>query len=799
MGAFSAALGAVGSDPVWLVRRAREALLAGSGRSGVVVAVDDAHLLDELSATLVHHLVLRREATVVLTVRSGESAPDAVTALWKDGHLRRLELQPLSLDVTAVLLEEVLGGPISSTSARSLWTITRGNALYLQQLVDGELEAGRLEQIAEVWRWSGRPQLSPGLAEVMHARIGRLSDVQRDVVELLAFGEPLGVPLLTGLTTAEAVEQTESRGLIDVFPDGRRLQARLAHPLYGELQRGRCGQVRARRLRGRIATAVAGTGSRRAEDTLRRATLALDSDLTPDAALLTRAAERAAELSDPGLSERLARAAIAAGGGVPARLALCDALLGLEPLQAVHAELTALAALVRDDLERTRVAAHLTATLFFGLARPAEAEAALRAAQDAVVDPACRLVLAGIQSVLDAVLCRPERAVATAQDVLASPLSADPMALTYACWGLVTARGGLGRLDGLDDAVRRVDAASNQFDAAHYRVGGIGSGWTRALRLAGLLAQAEQEARGYLERYQDAGGLPPQISAVVYGLVTLDQGLVRSAERRFREAGVELRSMHPAWSYVAALSLALALGMAGDSTSARHACAEAEALRHPSLVFREPDGVLATAWLAAAEGSVGEARALARQAAQLAASLSQPAMEVVALHTTVCFGDRTVSGRLAALATEVDGPRAQAAASHAAALCADDGDGLQTVSAQLEDMGALLLAADAAAQAATAYAQRARKGSAQIAAIRAHRLAKACEGARTPALAAIDAPQALTSREREIVTLAAQGLSNRAIAKRLVVSVRTVENHLYRASVKLGTNDRTEFAVLLRG
>jgi DNA-binding NarL/FixJ family response regulator len=57
----------------------------------------------------------------------------------------------------------------------------------------------------------------------------------------------------------------------------------------------------------------------------------------------------------------------------------------------------------------------------------------------------------------------------------------------------------------------------------------------------------------------------------------------------------------------------------------------------------------------------------------------------------------------------------------------------------------------------------------------------------------------LTSREREIVTLAASGLSNRQIAQRLVISVRTVENHLYRASTKLGTTDRAELATLLHG
>jgi hypothetical protein len=50
LGAFAALLETVGGDPAQVLRRATEALVAGAGRAGVVVAVDDAHLLDELSA-----------------------------------------------------------------------------------------------------------------------------------------------------------------------------------------------------------------------------------------------------------------------------------------------------------------------------------------------------------------------------------------------------------------------------------------------------------------------------------------------------------------------------------------------------------------------------------------------------------------------------------------------------------------------------------------------------------------------------------------------------------------------------
>jgi DNA-binding CsgD family transcriptional regulator len=55
----------------------------------------------------------------------------------------------------------------------------------------------------------------------------------------------------------------------------------------------------------------------------------------------------------------------------------------------------------------------------------------------------------------------------------------------------------------------------------------------------------------------------------------------------------------------------------------------------------------------------------------------------------------------------------------------------------------------------------------------------------------------LTDREREIVMLIGEGLSNQTIAERLTLSVRTVESHIYRAMGKTGTATREELAGLL--
>ena len=52
--------------------------------------------------------------------------------------------------------------------------------------------------------------------------------------------------------------------------------------------------------------------------------------------------------------------------------------------------------------------------------------------------------------------------------------------------------------------------------------------------------------------------------------------------------------------------------------------------------------------------------------------------------------------------------------------------------------------------------------------------------------------ETLTEREREILDLLAQGLSNKMIAAQLYVSVRTVEGHLANIYSRLGVHSRTE-------
>jgi DNA-binding NarL/FixJ family response regulator len=54
----------------------------------------------------------------------------------------------------------------------------------------------------------------------------------------------------------------------------------------------------------------------------------------------------------------------------------------------------------------------------------------------------------------------------------------------------------------------------------------------------------------------------------------------------------------------------------------------------------------------------------------------------------------------------------------------------------------------------------------------------------------------LTGREREIVALVGEGLSNDEIAARLVVSPATAKTHVSRAMIKLGVRDRAQLVVV---
>src|SRR5262249_6471659 len=143
-----------------------------------------------------------------------EAISPAVQDVWRSGPFERLYLQPLSADESAALLCAALGGPVEPVTARRLWMLTRGNALYLHHIVEQEVSDGRLVEGHGYGRWSGEPVVAPALIELIESRIGALPPAIGAVIDALAVGEPIELGPLARITDPAAVEGADVRGLI---------------------------------------------------------------------------------------------------------------------------------------------------------------------------------------------------------------------------------------------------------------------------------------------------------------------------------------------------------------------------------------------------------------------------------------------------------------------------------------------------------------------------------------------------------------------------------------------------------
>lgn len=793
LGTFARWVGTSDADSVALVGRVLEGLTSASDGRPVLVCVDDAHLLDGLSGFVLQQIVQRRAAKLLLTVRTGMPIPAEVLTACDRGRFERLDLQPLSRDESAQLLTAALGGPLDADAARRLWRLTRGNVLYLRNIVEQEVTQGRLACRDGCWQWTGDPVMPPGLVELIETRIGALPPAVSEVVDVLAVAEPIQLDRLTAITDAESVAAAESRGLITI--DSADREVRVAHPLYAEVRRNRAPGARLRRLRGLVANALADRDDRDAmRVVVRRATLMLDSDLPPDPELLTRAAQGAVWLSDLVLADRLAQGAIAAGADAEANFIRAHALSWLSRGEESNAELDAIdtAELTADG--RARLAFLRASNMLWSLADPTGAK---RYIDDAAADiPAgSRAAIDAFYTVYWAAMGDPGRAGAASGGLDLDALPAIVGAVT--AWAVAASSGDAGRADEAVTAAHvgyRITDSS--FDAAHTRFV-IADAHIGALLLAGRIGEAREEAEQLRRRAAERPGAAPLFGAALAGRAAAAAGalgvaaeLLDPAVEMMRAAG-ETNGFGYRFHLPRVTALAIR-GLAGDA-----ALAELDDCRHASWRYLTYEHALVRAWVAATQGAVSEAVEIALAAADTAAANGQLAAEVWCLQIAAQFGDHSRTLRLDELTGLVEGPRVAAAAALSRALARDDGDGLATVSIAFENFGDLVAAADAAGLAAAAYRRRDMRGSAMASAARATALAESCGGAATPALLAAAERLPLTDREREIAMLIGAGLSSRAIAERLRLSVRTVEGHIYRAMAKTGVSTRAELIALL--
>jgi len=785
-----------------VLREATEAVLALAGDGRLVLFVDDAHELDEASAALLLQLALSDRTFLVVTMRSDQPAPDPVVLLWKDEILGRIDLQPLGAKDTARLIAGALGGAVEGTTVQGLWSASGGNALFLRELIVAGTESGRLEEQHGIWRLHGPPSPSPRLVELVELRLGALDDDERAGLEVVSVGEPLGFAELDLLSERAVVDRLERRGLVEVMAEGHRRQVRMAHPLYGEVVRSSLPSGRRETVCRGLADAFEGAGARRREDALRVALWRLEGGGGGhDAELLLDAAEQANYRFEFALTKTLAQAAWDAGGGAEAGHLLGETLDSLGDHEGAEEILRAAESRVTTEFEGAMVAKARSSNLFRGLNRIEEAEAVALSAERTLTDDDLRQEMVGHRATNALLSGDLELAVE-----LAGPLleRADDRAFAQGALAAAPALALMGR------TTKAIEVADRAFAARlalgdQVQMAGPGVYLTaRALALteAGRLLEAEGTAQAGYD-----GAVEQQIPegqgwfTVLLGLVCARQGRPQTAARWHREAAVIWDDLnHPAarWGFG---GLAMALALVGDIDGAESALSDLDA--EPATVMRMMDVEIdrGRAWVAWVRGEHGRALSLLRATADDALERSHLVHAVGALHDIARLGepDEALVEELAALAERVDGELTPVRVAHVAAMVKGDAEALDDVSNAFEALGAILFAAEAATASAVLHGRAGLKRKASAAAQRAATLAERCEGARTPGLAVGERADAvaLTRREREVAVLAARGMASREIAGTLVVSTRTVENHLQRAYEKLGVRGRPELAEAL--
>ncbi len=794
-------------DPGAVLDRVVEHVRELGDGARVVVHVDDVDQLDVVSVDLLARLWRDGLVVVVATQRTGTPTPGVLMTEQRRGGVLRIDLGDLPRASVSSLLHHVLRGPVSAGAEHALWDVSQGNPLYLRELVTSAVLAGRLAPIDGVWVLDGALDVSGGLAGLVAERIGHLDGDERDLVELLALCAPLGVDELATHARLDVLESLEASGVIRVSADRRRQLVTLAHPVHVQVLRGSLPRLKARRL---LLDQVARTeahGSRRRDDVLRVAAWRLDATGTADPRLLLAGAELARTSHDYLQVERLARAAVLLEPDAGASALLGEALYEQGRFDEADSVFRAAAESLGADRASeaaVRIALMHGIVMFFGLGRPdsaleqlAEASAAVTSAGLPAAEAAERTAV--LDSMRALLLTQGGRS-REALDVLPEAPPSDPaMRAVHArahAWGHL-------RTGDAEAAAETALAAWEEGIREDVPAGLLHpAGDLMVAALAHLELGQPEEARALAAKGRDvaiAQGVPFQAAWLAWAVATVDlvTGYAEDAEAAFRElAATSGRGGFGQVEHLAALGMAECRALTGDAAGAHAWVDRADALPPVAPAFG-PATVVAKAWLVNADGDTRRAAEIVREAGLELAERRELREAAVLLDEAVMWGDRDAAEALLGFIDDVPTAVGRARALRARALLSGTPTDRMEAAEGFADCGFVHSAATEAAQAAQALRADGDPRAAAAAEARARAWADLSPGIRIDGLGETAGAALLTPREREIASLVARGRSSKEVATDLVLSVRTIDNHLANVYAKLGIAGRAQVAAAL--
>lgn len=736
-----------------------------------VVVLDDLHRADDATLLALHELVDR--APLVLTGRHRGVTPARFAALDRIGLVH--DLAPLDADAVRAMAGD---HPLAEAAGGNPWLLSRLAA------------PDRAEQVTA---WATELAWPDGTL----LRYAALLPEPVTVDELAAVTELTAAEVLTGLGRLRGL------GLVTE----RAGQVRLRQPLVrADLATTSAG------LRGQVARALARRGS--APVAVAEALAGLPVT-TWTVSWLIRHADQLAARPTPAVVELLREVVAWLPPGAaklhPLRAALAEALLWSGQL--AEARRVASAGLV------TRVALPLRQRLRATLARVGLAE----------LDPAAVLAALGPErrdgqlAAIEAFACLLAGDLAGAGAAFQhaeSTAAEDPVVavalLNFQAIGRLLTRDLAGALEVLEQAEASLDI--EVADPAQWLLGRLVRGTVEDLRqdpsaLATLTAArpvASTLGAGYLAWHRTA-----------WALAAFNQG-------RWDEALTEIEAAltmpEDAYGMARPLhGLAAIIHMhRGDLPAAREQVRRCEQAECRSVaVFYEHNSVTARAMLADLEGDSELALQLVRALAEGGVGVHHghavTGVGARVVRIAVNAGDKELAARIVATMqrwTSDDSVGQRGVLLYCQGMVDGDVDLLLAAAKELADGGSAIAAARAGEDAARVLAASGEPEAARAAyqeaiahytglaatgdinrataALRAHGVRR---GATGPRRRPKHGWEALTDAEYRVAALLAEGLSNREVADRLVISVRTVHSHVSRVLAKLGYATRVEVAL----
>lgn len=781
------------------------ALRALADAGPVLIAIDDVQSLDTQSASPIAWAARRLEGIPVaflLARRPGPSSP--VEDALEHRPLAHLSVRPLTLGATRRLLHERVGSTPSRQLVRRIYDVTLGNPLFV-------LEVGRALRDDDLLRAGRELPVPHEVEELLGIRVAGLPVPVRRLLLAVALSEDLSVGELAELEEFRALDAALDAGVVRVEGD----VIRASHPLLAAAATQSAGAAERRQLHRRLAGVVV-------EPELRIRHFAL-ATVRPDAELAARIAASAAEAARRGAAqaavelsahslrltprndpERVARVLerghyLEVAGELDALEALLtplvDQLPAGEPRVRAYMMLSAVGA-ANDDVRRCLARA---------LAESAD-DARLRAT--VVADLAMNTCLSRVEGIPAAASLLTETHI-SAREI--GPDVEQPV-----LYALGWARALCGRpLDDLVERFRSVSDAAVHIATSLERIVAQRLAWRGEIVAArgtvtALLSTAEERgertsyalqrlhlcelelragrfgsAEQLLDDWAEPGARELMHWAVYHrcrALLAAGRGNSAGARALAAEALSRSEATGVQWDRLEtmrALGIAALLDRSPDE-AARSLRAvwdhtQREGVRDPGVFPVAPDLVEALAEL----GELDEAAVVTSRVRDLAEEQSHPWGRVSARRCSAVTSLAVQYEEQAAHALE------EAAREYAELdLAFDRGRTLLSLGRAQRRHKKWGAARATLEQAAVLFDELGSQGWAEVVRAELTRV-----GARRPAPTGD-----LTPTERRAAELAAQGLSNKEIARALVVTVSTVEFHLSNTYAKLGIRSRGQLA-----